>query len=71
MIVDVDVRKIREVVRKTCAERRKIILLKDVKIRNRFEENVTKLMLERQFCWTLLGWVLKACDEVYGKKSEK
>ena len=30
--------------RKTCAERRKITILKDVKIRKRFEEKVTKLV---------------------------
>ena len=33
VITDIDKRKIRKVVRKTCAERRKITLLKDVKIR--------------------------------------
>ena len=33
VIADIDKRKIRKVVRKTCAERRKISLLKDVKIR--------------------------------------
>ena len=38
VIADIDKRKIRKVVRKTCAERRKITLLKDVKIRKRFEE---------------------------------
>ena len=30
--------------RKTCAERRKISLVKDVKIRKRFEEKVIKLV---------------------------
>ena len=30
--------------KKTCAERRKVSLLKDVKIRKRFEEKVTKLV---------------------------
>ena len=33
VIADIDKRKIRIVVRKTCAERRKITLQKDVKIR--------------------------------------
>ena len=33
---DIDEMKIRKVVRKTCAERRKITFLKDVKIRKRF-----------------------------------
>ena len=44
MIADIDKRKIRKVVRKMCAERRKITLLKDVKIRKRFEEKLTKLV---------------------------
>ena len=44
VIEDIDKRKIRKVVRKTCAERRKITLLKDVKIMNGFEEKVTKLV---------------------------
>ena len=43
VIADVDKRKIRKVVRKTCAERRKITLLKDVKIWKRIEEIVTEL----------------------------
>ena len=33
VIADIDKKKIRKVVRKACAERRKICLLKDVKIR--------------------------------------
>ena len=33
LIADIDKRKIRKAVRKTCAEKRKICLLKDVKIR--------------------------------------
>ena len=41
VIADIDIRK---VVRKTCAERRKITLLKDVKIRKRFKEKVTELV---------------------------
>ena len=44
MIADIDNRMIRKVVRKTCAERRKISLLIDVKIRKRFEEKVIKLV---------------------------
>ena len=36
VIADMDKTKIRKVVRKTCAERRKITLLKDVKIMMRF-----------------------------------
>ena len=44
VIADIDKRKIMKVVRKTCAEKRKITLLKDVKIRKQFEENVTDLV---------------------------
>ena len=44
VIADIDKRKSRKVVRKTCAKRRKITLLKDVKIRKRFYEKVTKLV---------------------------
>ena len=36
-------KKIRKLVRKTCIERRKTSLLKDVKIRKQLEENVIKL----------------------------
>ena len=42
VVADIDRKKIRNVVRKMCTERRKISLLKDVKIRKRFEENVIK-----------------------------
>ena len=44
VIADIDKRKVMKVVRKTCAERRKITLLKDMKIRKRLEEKVTKLV---------------------------
>ena len=44
VIADIDKKKIRKVVRKTCGERRKITLLKDVMIRKRFVENVDKLV---------------------------
>ena len=37
VIAGIDKKKIRKVVKKTCAERRKISSLKDVKIRKRFE----------------------------------
>ena len=33
VVADIDKKKIRNIVRKTCSERRKISLLKDVKIR--------------------------------------
>ena len=41
VIADIDKRIIRKVVIKTCAERRKVTLLKDVRIRKRFGEKVT------------------------------
>ena len=44
MIADVDKQKIRKVVIKACAEREKISLLKDVKIKKLFEEKVIKLV---------------------------
>ena len=44
VIADIDKRKISKVVRKTCAERRKITLLKVVNIRKRFEEKVKKFV---------------------------
>ena len=40
VIADIDRKKIRNVVRKTCTGRRKISLLKDLKIRKRFKEKV-------------------------------
>ena len=70
VIADIDKRKIRKVVRKTCAERRKITLLKDVKIRKRFAEKVTKLVDvgAPNLCGHFKDGVLEACDEVCGKK---
>ena len=44
VVVDIDKRKIRKVVKKTCVGRRKITLLKDVKIRKQLEEKVTNLV---------------------------
>ena len=38
VIRDIDKRKIRKVMRKTCVERRKITLLKDVKTRKRLDK---------------------------------
>ena len=42
VVADMDKKKIR-IMRKTCAERRKISLMKDLKIRKRFEEKTVKL----------------------------
>ena len=52
--------------RKTCAERRKITLLKDVKIRKLFEEKVTELVdVGAPNLWgQFMDGVLEACDEV-------
>ena len=44
VVADIDKKKIRNVVRKICTERRGISLLKDLKIRKRFEEKVIKLV---------------------------
>ena len=44
LIVDIDKKKIRKVVRKTCAGRRKICLLKYLMIRKRYDETVMKLV---------------------------
>ena len=67
---DINKNKIRNVVRRTFAERRKISLLKDVKIRKRFVEKVIKLVdVGASNLWGhFKDVVLKACDEVCGKK---
>ena len=44
VIANIDKRKIRKVARKTCAERRRITLLKDVKIRKQVVEKVAELV---------------------------
>ena len=46
VIAEIDKRKIRKVVRKTCAERIKITLLKDVKIRKRLEETLPNKLIQ-------------------------
>ena len=73
VIADIDKRKIRKVVRKTYAERRKITLLKDVKIRKQIEEKVIKLVdvVAPNLWGHFKDGVLKACDEVSGGKREK
>ena len=70
VIADIDKRKIRKVVRDTCIERREITWLKDVKIRKRFEEKVTKLVdVGALNLWgRFKDGILMACDEVCGKK---
>ena len=44
LVADKHKKKIRNVVRKTCTEKRKISLLKDLKIMERFEENVIEIV---------------------------
>ena len=69
-MADIDKGEIRKVVRKTSTERREITLLKDAKIRKRFEEEV----IESDDVGTPILWahikdgVLEACDEVCGVK---
>ena len=56
--------------RKTCAERRKITLVKYLKTGKRFEEKVVKLVdVGTPNLWGYV-WdrLLKGCDEVCGKK---
>ena len=72
MLADIDNRKIRKVVKKTCAERRNISLLKDVKIRKRFKVKVIDLVdVGASDAWEhFKDEHLSACDEVCGKKRE-
>ena len=67
---NIDKRKIRKVVRKTCAERRKICLLNDMKIRKRFYRKVTELFdVGAPNLWGhFKDGVLEACDVVCGKE---
>ena len=73
VVADIDKKKVMKVVRRTCTEREKISFLKDVKIRNRFEGKVIKLVdaglpnLWRHF----KDWILKVCDEVCGKRRRR
>ena len=73
VIADIDKKKIRKVVKKACAERRKIRLLKDVKIRKRFEEKVITLVdAGASNLWGhFKDGDLRVCDEVCGKKRER
>ena len=70
VIAVMDERKMRNVVRKTCAERGKITLLKGVKIRKRFEGKVNKFVdVGMPNLWGhFKDEVLMACDEVCGKR---
>ena len=70
VMAGIDKRKIRKVERKTCSERRKITLLKDVKIRKRNNEKVTKLVdVGAPSLWGHhQHGVIDAGDELCGKK---
>ena len=70
VLADIDKMKIRKVVRKTCEDRRKITLLKDVKITKRFKEKVTGLVDDGvpNLWGHFKDGILKVCDEVYGEK---
>ena len=59
VIADINKKKIRAVLKKMCAVRREISLLKDVKIIKRFEEKVIKLFWSVKFVGTFHGWGLK------------
>ena len=63
-------KKMRNVVRNTCAGRRKISLLNDLKIRKRFEEKVIQLVdvAMPNLCGHYKDGILEACDEVCGKQ---
>ena len=72
VISEIDKKIISKVVRKTCAERRKITLLKDARIRKRLEEKVIKLVyVGAPILWGhFKDGVSKACDEVCGRNRE-
>ena len=59
--------------RKTCAERGKITLPIDVKIKKRFEGKANELVdVEApNLCGHLMDRALKACDDLRGKEGEK
>ena len=70
VIADIDKKRIWKVVRKTCAKRGRITLLKDVKIRKRFEEKVTKFVdvVTPNMFDHLKDWILKACGGICRQK---
>ena len=71
METDIDKKKMRNVVRKTCTERRKISLLKDLKIRKQLQEKTIQLVdVGAPNMWGhFKGGIIGACDEVWWKKS--
>ena len=66
---DIDKNKIRKVVKKACAQRRKITLLKDAEIKKRLKKVIELVDVGATNLWrNFKDGVLKACDEVCGKK---
>ena len=70
VVVDLDKRKVRKVVRKETVQRRKVWKLKEEETRVRFERRVGELVnVDDPDLWNCFKkGVLKACDEVCGKK---
>ena len=73
MVADIDKKKIRNVVTKTCTERRRISLLKDSRIMKRLEEKVIYFAdVRAPNMWGhYKNGDLKACHEVCEKKRGK
>ena len=71
MLADIDMKKIWNVVRKTCIVRIKISLLEDVKIQKRFDKK-NEVVVDAPNLWVhFKDGVLKACDKVCWKKMER
>ena len=70
VVADLDKKKLKKVVRKGAVERRMVWKLKDEETRARFEERVGELVsVDALDLWKCFKeGVLKACDEVCGKK---
>ena len=70
VVADLDKKKIRNVARTTCTERRNINLLKYLKIRKQFEEKAIELVdIGVPNMWgQFKHGVIEACDEVCGNK---
>ena len=69
VIVDVDQRKLRRIVRKRMIEKRKVWKLKEEETRAKFQERVEELVdMDAPDMWkSFKEGVLRACDEVCGK----
>ena len=69
MVASIDKKKIRNVVRQICTERRQISFQKDVKIWKQFDEKLMELVDVGANLWEhFKDRILKACDELCGKK---